>query len=37
MGIDTAAYGYKEYQKAKNPISSKVKSWFGGGDMERRS
>jgi hypothetical protein len=34
MGIDTAAYGYKEYQKAKNPIGSKVKSWFGGGDME---
>jgi hypothetical protein len=31
---DTAAYGYKEYQKAKNPIGSKVKSWFGGGDME---
>ena len=34
MGIDTAAYGYKEYQKAKNPIGSKIKSWFGGGDME---
>jgi len=35
MGIDTAAYGYKEYQKAKNPIGSKVKSWFGGGDMDQ--
>ena len=34
MGIDTAAYGYTEYQKAKNPIRSKIKSWFGGGDME---
>ena len=34
MGIDTAAYGYTEYQKAKNPIGSKIKSWFGGGDME---
>jgi hypothetical protein len=34
MGIDTAAYGYEEYQKAKNPIGSKIKSWFGGGDME---
>jgi hypothetical protein len=34
MGIDAAAYGYKEYQKAKNPIGSKIKSWFGGGDME---
>ena len=34
MGIDTAAYGYKEYQNAKNPIGSKIKSWFGGGDME---
>jgi hypothetical protein len=34
MGIDTAAYGYKEYQKAKNPNGSKVKSWFGGGDMK---
>ena len=34
MGIDTAAYGYKEYQKAKNPIGSKIKFWFGGGDME---
>ena len=33
-GIDLASYGYKEYQKAKNPIGSKVKSWFGGGDME---
>ena len=34
MGIDTAVYGYKEYQKAKNPIGSKIKSWFGGGDTE---
>ena len=34
QGIDTAAYGYKEYQKAKIPIGSKVKSQFGGGDME---
>ena len=32
--IDTAAYGYKKYQKAKNPIGSKIKSRFGGGDME---
>jgi hypothetical protein len=29
-GIDTAAYGHKEYQKAKNPISAKVTSMFGG-------
>ena len=29
-GIDTASYGYKEYQKAVNPITSKVKSIFGG-------
>ena len=29
-GIDTAAYGYKEYKKAKNPISSKITSMFGG-------
>ena len=30
MGIDTAAYGYKEYQKAKNPIwfKSKVLVWW---------
>ena len=35
-GIDTASYGYKEFQKAKNPISSKVKSWFGAG-MEDES
>jgi len=28
--IDTAAYGYKEYKKAKNPISAKVTSMFGG-------
>jgi actin-like ATPase involved in cell morphogenesis len=34
MGIDTAAYGYKDYQKAKNLIGSEIKSWFGGGDME---
>ena len=34
MNIDTAVYGYKEYQKAKNHIGSKIKSWFGGGDME---
>jgi hypothetical protein len=33
MGIDTAAHGYKEYHKAQNPIGSKMKSWFGGGDM----
>jgi len=24
----------KEYRKAKNPTGSKIKSWFGGGDME---
>ena len=29
-GIDTAAYGYTEYKKAKNPISSKITSMFGG-------
>ena len=29
-GIDTAAYGYREYKKAKNPISSKITSMFGG-------
>ena len=29
-GNDTAAYGYKEYKKAKNPISSKITSMFGG-------
>ena len=29
-GIDTAAYGYIEYKKAKNPISSKITSMFGG-------
>ena len=29
-GIDTAAYGYTEYKKAKNPISSKFTSMFGG-------
>jgi len=34
QSIDTAAYGFKDYQKAKNLIGSKVKSWFGGGEME---
>jgi hypothetical protein len=29
-GIDTAAYGYTEYKKVKNPISSKIASMFGG-------
>jgi len=29
-GIDTAAYGYTEYKTAKNPISSKITSMFGG-------
>jgi hypothetical protein len=24
----------KNIKKQKNPIGSKVKSWFGGGDME---
>jgi hypothetical protein len=33
-GIDLASYRYTEYQKAKNSIGSKVKYWFGGGDME---
>jgi len=33
-GIDTAAYGYKAYQKAVNPVTSEVKSWFGGGAEE---
>lgn len=33
-GIDTAAYGYKEFQKAVNPIGSKVKSLFGAGVEE---
>ena len=32
-GIDVASYGYKEYQKARNPIGSKIKSLFGG-EME---
>ena len=29
-GIDTAAYGYKEYKKATNPITAKITSIFGG-------
>jgi hypothetical protein len=29
-GIDTAAYGYKEYKKATNPITAKITSMFGG-------
>ena len=29
-GIDTAAYGYKEYKKAANPITAKITSMFGG-------
>jgi hypothetical protein len=32
--MNVASYSYKEYQKARNPIDSKVKSWFGGGDIE---
>jgi len=32
-GIDVASYGYKEYQKTRNPIGSKIKSLFGG-EME---
>ena len=35
QGIDTAKYGYEQFQSAVNPIGSKVKSWFGGEmDME---
>ena len=29
-GIDTAAYGYKEYKKATNSITAKITSMFGG-------
>jgi hypothetical protein len=29
-GIDTAAYGYKEYKTATNPITAKITSMFGG-------
>jgi hypothetical protein len=29
-GIDTAAYGYKEYKKATNPITAKITFMFGG-------
>jgi hypothetical protein len=29
-GNDTAAYGYKEYKKATNPITAKITSMFGG-------
>jgi hypothetical protein len=29
-GIDTAAYGYKQYKKATNPITAKITSMFGG-------
>jgi hypothetical protein len=30
QGIDTVKYGYDQYQKAMNPIGSKIKSLFGG-------
>ena len=29
-GIDTAAYGYKEYKTVTNPITAKITSMFGG-------
>jgi hypothetical protein len=29
-GIDTAAYGYKSYKTATNPITAKITSMFGG-------
>jgi len=30
MGIDTAKYGYEQYQEAVNPLKSKMKKMFGG-------
>ena len=33
-GIDTGKYGYEQFQSAVNPIGSKFKSMFGGGEDE---
>ena len=36
MGIDTAKYGYEQYQEAVNPLKSKMKKLFGG-ELENES
>jgi len=36
MGIDTAKYGYEQYQEAVNPLKSKMKKLFGG-ELESES
>ena len=36
MGIDTAKYGYEQYQEALNPLKSKMKKLFGG-ELESES